>query len=104
MHKYEYFIVLALTLAGPLCFSMSRRISFYAHPARLLAAIGLPFALFTAWDSVAAARGHWNFNPEYITSIMIVNLPVEEILFFIVIPFAAIFTWECVKYFLRSMR
>jgi lycopene cyclase domain-containing protein len=104
MHKYEYFIVLALTLAGPLYFSMSRRLSFYAHPVRLIAAIGIPFALFTAWDALAAWRGHWNFNPEYITSIMVMNLPIEEVLFFIVIPFAAIFTWESTKFFLRNRR
>jgi lycopene cyclase domain-containing protein len=102
MAAYEYFFILIVTLAGPLALSTSRKLALYKRPVRLLAAIGLPLPFFILWDMIAAHRGYWNFNPEYITGIMVYNLPVEEVLFFIVIPFAALFTWESVKYFLRQ--
>jgi lycopene cyclase domain-containing protein len=101
MAKYEYFIVLALTLAGPLALSVSRKLQLYKRPLRLIAAIGLPFPLFILWDIIATQRGHWAFNPDYITRLTVFTLPVEEVLFFLVVPFAALFTWECVKYFLK---
>lgn len=100
--KLEYFIVLAICLAGPLFLSFSGKLDFYRHPMRLVLSLGIPFVVFVAWDIWATSRGHWGFNEKYITGIKIVNLPVEEILFFIIIPFCALFTWETVKYFMRD--
>jgi len=101
--KTEYLIVLAVSFAAPLILSFSRKLDFYKYPARLILALGIPFALFVGWDLIAAARGHWSFNVNYTTGLRIFNLPVEEILFFIVIPFCGIFTWECVKYFTSGL-
>jgi lycopene cyclase domain-containing protein len=99
--KIEYFLVLAVTIAGPLFFSFSPELRFHRSPRRLLLAIGFPFPVFILWDVIATARGHWSFNPEYVTGLMLYNLPLEEVLFFIVVPFAALFTWESVNWFLR---
>lgn len=97
--KLEYFILLAVCLAGPLVLSFSKKLALYKYPGRLVQAIVLPMIVFVAWDVFAAERGHWSFNNNYITGLFIFNLPVEEILFFVVIPFAGLFTWEVVKYF-----
>lgn len=97
--KTEYLIVLAVCFAAPFILSFSRKLDFYKYSARLILSLGIPFALFIVWDVIATARGHWSFNANYITGLRIFNLPIEEILFFIVIPFCGIFTWECVKYF-----
>lgn len=99
---FEYFIVLAACLAGPLVLSFSRKMDFYKSPMRLIISLGIPFLLFVVWDVIAAQRGHWFFNPKYITGNKIYNLPIEEILFFLVIPFCALFTWETVKYFRKG--
>jgi lycopene cyclase domain-containing protein len=100
--RSEYFLVLAISFAAPLILSFSKNLDFYKFPARLILSIGIPFVIFVVWDMIVTARGHWSFNPEYITGIRIYNLPVEEVLFFIIIPFCGIFTWECVKYFMRA--
>lgn len=102
--KLEYFIVLAVCISGPLFLSFSRKLTFYKSTARLIISIGMPFFVFVLWDSWATGRGHWGFNPAYITGFKIFNLPIEEILFFIIIPFCALFTWEVVKYFSGKKR
>ena len=102
--KAEYFIVLVISFIAPFILSFSRKIHFYKSPLRLILGIGIPFILFIIWDTIAATRGHWSFNPNYITGFKIFNLPVEEVLFFIIIPFCGLFSWECVKYFSRRKK
>jgi lycopene cyclase domain-containing protein len=92
-------ILLGLCLAGPLILGFNKRIKFYSHPVILFYSICLPFVIYVLWDIIAAYRGHWSFNVKYISGIYIFNLPVEEILFFVIIPFCALFTWEVVKYY-----
>lgn len=102
--KAEYFIVLLIAFVIPFVKSFSKEIKFYEYPLRLVFAIIFPFIIFIVWDMFASARGHWSFNEKYISGFKIVNLPIEEILFFLIIPFCALFTWEVVKYFMRGSR
>jgi len=102
--RAEYALVLVVCLAGPLVMSFSRELNFYGSWRRLVLAVVLPMIPFVLWDMVATARGHWRFNQEFTLGITVVNLPLEEVLFFAVIPFCALFTWESVKYFMRKFR
>jgi lycopene cyclase domain-containing protein len=102
--KLEYFIVLAVSLVGPLFLSFSKKMDFWKYPTRLVWAITLPFLIFVVWDIIVTARGHWSFNPNYTIGFKIFNLPVEEVLFFIIIPFCGLFTWESVKYFMKRSK
>lgn len=100
----EYFIVLAVSFTAPLILSFSKKMDFYKYPLRLIAALLFPFVLFITWDIIVTARGHWSFNPLYTVGFKIFGLPIEEILFFIIIPFCGLFTWESVKYFTRNSK
>lgn len=102
--KIEYFLVLAVSFIAPFILSFSKKMDFYKYPIRLTAALTIPFVLFNLWDIIVTARGHWSFNPLYTVGFKIFGLPIEEILFFIIIPFCGLFTWESVKYFTRNSK
>jgi lycopene cyclase domain-containing protein len=51
--------------------------------------------LFLIWDAYAISQGHWFFDRNQILGIYgPLDIPLEEYLFFIVIPLAAIMTIE----------
>jgi lycopene cyclase domain-containing protein len=54
------------------------------------------------WDVIFTNLGIWGFNPEYVLGIYFFGLPLEEILFFICIPYACVFTYEAINYFIKS--
>ena len=93
-----YMIIDLASISIPFLFSFHPRIQFvkewkYALPAIILAAI--PYLI---WDEWFTADGIWGFNPVYHSGIMIGSMPLEEILFFISIPYACLFTyWSMTK-------
>ena len=86
-----------LTLGGPLILSFDKKVAFYKH----WKAVGLGFLLvgipFIVWDIVFTEHGIWGFNPDYLVGISIFGLPIEEILFFLVVPYGCTFIYACVK-------
>ncbi len=54
----------------------------------------IPYIL---WDVWATYNKHWSFNAKYHSNIFIYNLPLEEVLFFVVIPFCIIFVWSLLR-------
>lgn len=102
--KYEYFIVLIVTAAVPFVKSFSREINLYKPIKRFIVAMTIPFVLFVIIDAIAVKRDLWTFNEAYVTGIYFFGLPIEEILFFAVIPFSCIFTWETVMYFDKKIK
>ena len=99
--RTEYLLVLAAMLIIPLVASFHRKLQFYRHWRALIGSITCTTAIFGLWDIVAAQRGHWWFNEEYVLSIALFGLPVEEWLFFIVLGFVSVFTFEAVSLLVR---
>ena len=59
-------------------------------------------AVFVLWDLAAIAAGHWDFDPEQTTGIVLPGrLPLDELLFFLVVPVCAILGFEAVRRVLR---
>jgi lycopene cyclase domain-containing protein len=89
-----------LILSGSLPFVLSfwRPLKFYRNLSALSITIFFIVIIYGAWDVFAVYRGHWYFDPEAVWGFRIINLPIEEVLFFVVIPFCCIFTWEAIKY------
>lgn len=93
-----YAAVLILSAAVPFILSFWPQLKFYRNIRSLFISICLIVIIFGGWDVFATYRGHWAFNPAGVGKIKIINLPLEEVLFFVVIPFCCIFTWEAVKF------
>jgi lycopene beta-cyclase len=61
--------------------------------------------IFSIWDIVGILRDHWTYNPRYVTGVQLVfGMPVEELVFFIVIPLCGLLTYEAVGRILRLVR
>lgn len=93
----QYLLVLAgcAAVTLPLELTGSR---VYRRPGRLARAVLPVAAVFAAWDALAIAAGVWAYNPRYVTGILLpFRLPLEEALFFLVIPICAVLTFETVR-------
>lgn len=94
-----YLWVNFLTISIPLLFSFHPKIRFYRYwPAFLMAAV-LVSVPFLVWDALFTDAEIWGFNVVYLSGIYIKNLPLEEVLFFICIPFSCVFTYFCLDKF-----
>ncbi len=90
------------TVFFPIVLSFDRRVHYVSSWKTVALSsiiIGIPFII---WDVIFTEQGIWGFNPDYLTGIYLGNLPLEEVLFFIVVPFACTFIYECCKYYMRS--
>lgn len=97
--KYTYLLINFFTIIIPFIYSFHPRIRFdekwkYFFPAVILVAI-----IFIIWDDIFTSMGVWQFNDDYILGIYLFNLPLEEILFFICIPYSCVFTFYCLDKF-----
>lgn len=97
--KSLYLLVNFFTIIIPLIFSFHPKIKFHqTWKAFFMAAICVA-AIFIAWDVLFTYLKIWHFNPQYVTGIYFLKLPIEEILFFICIPFSCVFTYFCLDKF-----
>lgn len=96
--RASYLAVLGACLLGTLPLELLLRTRVYARPRRWLLAVAPVFVLFALWDVWAIARGHWRYDQRQMSGIVLPGrLPLEEALFFLVIPTCAILTLEAVR-------
>ena len=69
----------------------------YRQLRRAAAAILPVAAVFVLWDLLAILGDVWSYNPQYVTGFHIGGFPVEELLFFIVIPLCGLLTYSAVS-------
>lgn len=91
---YTYLIINISIILIPLILSFDKKVAFYRKFRNYLFSVSIVSTFFILWDFLAVDRGDWSFNPDYITGYKILNLPVEEILFFITVPYSCIFIYE----------
>jgi lycopene cyclase domain-containing protein len=103
MRHLSYLAVLAGCLVAALWLEPLLRVNVFRRWRRLLLTL-LPVAvIFVLWDLGAIAAGHWTFDPAQITGILLPGgLPIDEVLFFVVVPICAILGFEAVRAVLRK--
>lgn len=98
MGRLTYVAVLGFILVGCLWLEFTLRTRVLRRWRRLLLTMALPLAIFTAWDAYAIAAGHWDFDPAQVLGWRLVaGVPIDELLFFLTIPLAAVLTLEAVR-------
>ncbi|MGB8389229.1 lycopene cyclase domain-containing protein [Mycobacterium sp.] len=101
--RWQYLLVLAACLAitaplelfGP---------GVYRQWRRLIRAVLPVAAAFLVWDEIAIAAHVWTYNGAYIAGLSIpFRVPIEEVLFFVVIPVCALLTYNAVSTILERV-
>lgn len=71
----------------------------------LLVALVPVVLVFSIWDIIGIARGHWSYNPRFVTGLRLpFSMPLEELVFFVVIPVCGLLTYEAVGSVLVRVR
>lgn len=92
-HHYEYLLFNLVVLLAPWLAAVVYPGFVFPHWPAAVPAVGLMAVVFIAWDTLVTGR-FWHFNPHYITGWRLGNLPVEEVLFFLVIPTSCLMLWS----------
>ncbi len=81
-------VVAPLELAGARVLTRPRRLGLTLLPVA---------SVFLGWDIAAVAAGDWTFDPAQVLPYRLLGLPVEEVLFFVVVPLCAVLTFETAR-------
>lgn len=100
--KYLYLSLDLLCFIFPFLASFQKKAPFYKKWKYVGIAILITGTIFILWDEIFTRENVWGFNEEYLTGIYIGSLPLEEILFFICIPYASVFTYFALNHFIEK--
>jgi lycopene cyclase domain-containing protein len=104
MDRWQYLIVLGACLAitAPLELFGAGVYRQWWRAARAVLPVTV---IFLVWDAVAIAAHVWTYNPFYITGFRLPgHIPIEEVLFFVVIPLCGLLTYNAVTAMLERFK
>lgn len=99
--KFTYLLINFFTILFPLALSFDKKVQFYKKWKFIWPGLLITGVIFLFWDVLFTVDNVWSFNPKYITGITILQLPIEEIFFFLTVPFACIFIYACLNYYIK---
>lgn len=101
LENYTYLLINLGAIFVPLVVGFTRKFDFNRFFKAYTPAILIPALIFIIWDIYFTSEGIWGFTDRYLLGIDILGLPLEEILFFICIPFACLFTYFCIRKYIN---
>jgi len=99
---YIYLYLNLFTIFFPFVLSFDKRVHFYTYWKYLFPAMAVNAFIFICWDAYFTRIGVWGFNPDYLLGIYLFGLPLEEILFFITVPYACVFIYETLIAYIKK--
>lgn len=99
--KYTYLLINFLTVIFPVALSFDKRVQFYKSWRYIWPGMLITGLVFLFWDVLFVLKNVWSFNPDRVIGLNIFHLPLEEVLFFLTVPFACIFIYACLNYYVR---
>jgi lycopene cyclase domain-containing protein len=94
---FAYLAILAACLFGTAPLELVLHVRVYAQWRRLLATLVPIVVVFAGWDLYAIHEAQWSYASRYLVGVTLPgHLPLEELLFFLVIPTCAVLTYEAV--------
>jgi lycopene cyclase domain-containing protein len=99
--KYTYLAINVLTVFFPVILSFDKKVHFYKSWKYIWPGMAITGIFFLFWDVLFTMKGVWSFNPQYIIGVTFWGLPLEEVLFFLTVPFACIFIYACLNYYVK---
>ena len=103
MDRWQYLLL----LGGCLLITLPLEIlgdGIYRQPIRLIRSLAPVALVFLVWDAIAISLHVWHYNPRYISGINVPFMPLEELLFFIVIPLCGLLTYSAVSTILGMLQ
>lgn len=99
MGQWTYVAVMGgFTFLGTIWLEWGLRTRVYRRWRRLALTVVPVVVLFVLWDAYAIARGHWWFDETRILGMRVPgDVPIDEVVFFVMIPIAAVLTLEAVR-------
>ena len=105
MGEWSYMAMLGFVVVASFWLEFAFKLRVLRDPLRILKTLSVVTPFFILWDAYAIANQHWFFDPNLTLQIYgPLAIPIEEYLFFIIIPIAGMLTLEGVKNFLPTLR
>jgi len=102
--SYLYLLLNLTSVSIPFLYSFEKRMRFIQYWKAIFLAAILVAVPFIIWDIIFTKLGVWGFNSAYHLNINLLGLPLEELLFFICIPYASIFIHYAFQYFFKNVQ
>jgi len=102
LDHFQYLLLMAacLLITLPLEFVLGARV--YRRAAGLAFALIPVVIIFSVWDITGILRDHWSYSARFTTGVkLIFGMPIEELVFFVVVPICGLLTYEAVGQMLR---
>lgn len=99
--SWTYALILGCSVLYPLAQSFEKRVYMHRKFRFIFPGLLLTAALYIAWDTWFTASGVWGFNHNYTRDTYLLGMPLEEWLFFLVVPYCCIFLFEVMRLYVK---
>ncbi len=101
---FTYLIINLLIIIVPLLLSFESKLKFYKNWKYYLLSLSIVSAGYIVWDIYATIRGDWSFSAAHTLPFRFIGLPVEEILFFVTVPYSTLFIYETIQLYIKERK